>query len=281
MKRTFAALIAALAFAGAASAETPATLSDISALGYVVSASSQCDSGNGLYDKIVWNIAGYGISLSASECDPGFQAELDSIVAGHCNRKWQFLFPEQVDPWSAIARLGWTETAAQCSDIFTVTNPNDQTVRYSGPGAGLVALAAVIDAPPVPVPVVVPPPVVTPAPVAAPAPPPPPVDPPAAPQAPEPSPPVPVAVAVLAVPTITLTADDLARIVSDAITSALRQMLPIASPAARPRPATPASSRRKAPKIRPARQRSSRPPTAAAAPTRQPPRASQVPRRRR
>lgn len=148
--------VALTALTGTASA---ALLSDLTALGYTVSAATQCENTAHVW-VTVWYVSGYGIGTYLSECDPDLQANLDSIARSHCDRKWQFTTPEQVDPWSAIARPGWTETADKCGDVFTVTNPNDGTVRYSGPGSGLVELAASIGAPPVPPPpVVVPPPV--------------------------------------------------------------------------------------------------------------------------
>lgn len=258
MKRTLAVLATALAltFVLAAGASA-ATISDLQALGYTVGLATQCETPVHAWLN-VWNVSGFGMSTYLSECDPDFQATVDSIAnpVGHCNRVWQFTYPEQVDPEAAIERQGWTVTGDRCADTFTVTNPNDQSVRYSGPGAGIVALAASIGTPPAATP-----PVATP---------PPPVTPPAA---------TPTVTAMTTAPaqpiivnvTVNLTttgptAADITQAIADAVATALKAMQPQPSPAARPPLATPAASPAKAPLSPRARRRSSRRVTAAQAP---------------
>lgn len=94
-----------------------------------------------------WVIQGFGNSLYADNCDPGFQSTLDSLAkpTSFCNTKWQFQHPEQLDAVSQIRRKGWGVTGEQCADVYEVTNPATPYVRlYSGPAAGLAALVATL-----------------------------------------------------------------------------------------------------------------------------------------
>lgn len=264
-----AALTAAISMFFACSAQA-ALLSDLTALGYTVSAATQCENAAHAWVN-VWYVSGFGMGAYLSECDPDFQATVDSIAnpAAHCNRKWSYTHPDQVDAWSAIAQLGWTTSADKCGDVFTVTNPNDQTARYSGPGSGLAELAAAIGAPPVPPPVVEPPAPPVPTPPA-------PTPAPAAIAAPQTAPAVQVAATPEPAPTaandtvttaptvtITLTAAQLKAIIDQAVSKAVGKAM--AKATSGERRAVAASSRPKAPAHARARKQPSRRASKAAA----------------
>lgn len=131
---TLAALAAALFLAAPSFA---ATIQDVQALGFQVGVARQSAT------CTVYVISGFGIdSLYADTCSPDYQATIDSLAnpAAQCNRVWQSQHADQHDALNALVSRGYVVSGDQCADRYTVTGPNGTI--YSGPGAGLVALAA-------------------------------------------------------------------------------------------------------------------------------------------
>lgn len=144
-----AALVATAAF-GAAVASA-ATIGDVQALGFTVSVSSVLPGPNGIICNVYY-ISGFGVGTYANECDPGFQSTIDSLAnpVAQCNRAWQYNHPDQLSAFQSIAGKGWSVSGDQCADVYTVTNPNDNTTAYSGSGAGLPGFDQANGAPPAP-----------------------------------------------------------------------------------------------------------------------------------
>lgn len=145
MIRLVAALLTALVLVPAAS---PATVDDVQALGYSVAKASDCLAGKDTAGadlwKTTWSVSGFGISTYLSECDPGFQASVDSLAdpALHFERRWQHTFPEQLAAASAIASKCYSiGRAAPATDSWRITAV---LVDLTVTGAQLVELASTL-----------------------------------------------------------------------------------------------------------------------------------------
>jgi hypothetical protein len=144
-KITLIALAIGLLFVGGAQA---ATIGDLTGLGYTVSVSNPGPNPDGSCP--IYFISGHGVQTYASACDPGFQAQVDSLAnpATICNADWQANHPDQLQAYDSLGAKGWSVTGSCVNDSYTITNPNDGTTAYTGNGAGLVTFDAQNGAPP-------------------------------------------------------------------------------------------------------------------------------------
>lgn len=131
-----------------------ATIADLQALGFTVQQSNPGPAGQ---NCPTYYVSGWGVGTYFN-CQSMDVVDSLANPVTHCDLVWQYQHPEQMDARQQISRRGWMVTSDLCADVFTVKNPTDSTVRYSGPGSSLVVLAAIIGDPPAP-PVVVTPPV--------------------------------------------------------------------------------------------------------------------------
>jgi hypothetical protein len=145
MGKVLAVALAALILAGTAGA---ATIGDLQGLGYAVSISNPGPNPDGSCPT--YFISGHGVQTYASACDPGFQAQVDSLAnpVAICNADWQTNHPDQLQAFQNITRKGWVVSGDQCADVYNVTNPNNNTTAYSGSGSGLPGFDAQNGVPP-------------------------------------------------------------------------------------------------------------------------------------
>lgn len=143
VKRTILLLAITAALIGTTAA-TAATITDLPGLGYTVGVAGDYPAGCTTYSvSAPWGYSGY-ITLCT---DPAVQASVNpdgpSAVnslanpVGLCNAKWQWQHPDQLAAFQSISGKGWGLSGDQCADSYTVSNPNDSTVAYSGSGSGL------------------------------------------------------------------------------------------------------------------------------------------------
>ena len=140
MRGILLAGVVALVLAGSARA---ASIQDLKSLGYtvkVVSQSLTCKE---------WAASGFGISKRLGcEGTSSFQASLDAMADPEtaCDVKWQYNHHDQRSAVSQLGQLGYAVTADECAGAYTVTDRYSKAVVYKGNGAGLVSLAARLQA---------------------------------------------------------------------------------------------------------------------------------------